>query len=201
MGFLDETAPTGRSNLEEMHSSIKEVLERYTAEDGLVDFGEKTIHYLETRTDGYQYRVAIATSCWSTPWPGSRSWPGRGAMRPTSGRGCLRPEVDRRPTAVGRRQSLVRQRFPRWEPPDGVELPALRRAPGHSLTPAQKQALAGTFMKHLSRPPRDVLDSPHRSFALGPRRRRLGGGASTRACPAHGRVAVAYGERHGHGTS
>ena len=54
MGFLDETAPTGRSNLEEMHSSIKEVLERYTAEDGLVDFGEKTIHYLETRTDGYQ---------------------------------------------------------------------------------------------------------------------------------------------------
>lgn len=60
IGYLDEGAPTGRSVLEEMHAAIKEVRESSTAEDGLVDFGGETVHYLETRTDGYQYRVAIA---------------------------------------------------------------------------------------------------------------------------------------------
>jgi hypothetical protein len=144
MGFLDETAPTGRSNLEEMHSSIKEVLERYTAEDGLVDFGEKTIHYLETRTDGYQYRVAIAylmlvdALAWFAELARAR---GDAADEWAEAASDLKSTVDRR--LWDEDKAWFANGFP-----DGSRqmvwsyqlFDALR---GHSLTPAQKQALAG----------------------------------------------------------
>ncbi len=58
--FLDETGPDGSSILARLDAALAQVRSR-VAEDGLVDFGADTHDYLETRTDGYQHRIAAAT--------------------------------------------------------------------------------------------------------------------------------------------
>lgn len=60
LAFLDERDSTGTSVLSQVHSTVEELRRTYTADDGLLDFGDKTVAYLETRTDGYQHRVAVA---------------------------------------------------------------------------------------------------------------------------------------------
>jgi hypothetical protein len=144
LAYLDEMAPTGRSNLDEMHAAINEVRATYTATDGLVDFGGETVHYLETRTDGYQHRVAIANLmlvdalAWFAELARVRSEP-----------------VDEWAEAAAELKSTVDRQL--WDDekgwfanrfPDGSGqmvwsyhlFDALR---GYALTPAQKQVLAG----------------------------------------------------------
>ncbi|WP_375386266.1 hypothetical protein [uncultured Microbacterium sp.] len=59
--FLDRALDDGRSVFETIRDDLTSVVEQRIGDDGLVDFGSNSNDYLETRTDGYQSRIALSS--------------------------------------------------------------------------------------------------------------------------------------------